>query len=91
MDKERLLQIAELICDANDFFHDMGKMHQINMEISRTPEILILANWNGDTYLNHYRYRAVSPLICDKLDPDFRSAEKRIRELMEEAGYEHVV
>lgn len=90
MDKQRLLEIAELVIDANDLFGNTGAIQQISMEISRTPEMLILANWNGSTYLNHYRYKAKSPLLHDKLDPDFKGAEKKIRELMKEVANESI-
>lgn len=85
MDKQRLLQIAELVVDANDHFKKLNRDFAcISMEISRTPEILIMAHWNGTDYKNTYRYRAVSPLLHDKLDPNFDAAEHRIRELVEE-------
>ena len=91
MDKQRLLEMAELVIDANSAFRSVGQKHCVNMEISRTPEITIRANWNGNAYLNHFRYKAVSPLLCDKLDPHFDGAEKKIRELMKEAGYGDIV
>lgn len=94
MTKERLLQIAELVCNANEMFRRVmpnGRAHVICMEISPTPEIFIQANWNGDHYMNSYRYRAVSPLLRDKLDPHFDAAEHRIRELMEEVRNGYVV
>ena len=85
MDKERLLQIAELVIDANDHFRQVDRNAAcISMEISHTPEILIRAHWNGSNYQNTYRYRAVSPLMHDKLDSNFDAAEHRIRELVEE-------
>lgn len=85
MDKERLLQIAELVVDANDLFRKDGRNTAcIRMEISRTPEILIYAHWNGNSYRNTYRYRAISPLTYDNTDPNFDAAEHRIRELVEE-------
>lgn len=84
MDKHRLLQIAELVMDANDHFRQAGRVACISMEISRTPEILIHAHWNGSNYQNTYRYRAVSPLPHDNTDPNFDAAEHRIRELVEE-------
>lgn len=84
MDKRRLLQMAELVADANEIFRKTG-MNNVSMEISRHPEIHISANWNGEAFTNHYRYRATSPLLCDKLDPNFDAAEYRIRMLMEEA------
>lgn len=85
MDKQRLLQIAELVIDANERFQGTARNTAcISMEISRAPEILIRAHWNGADYQNTYRYRATSPLLHDKLDPHFDAAEHRIRELMEE-------
>ena len=87
MDKRRLLQIAELVIDANDHFRQKmpnGASNTIKMEISRTPEIYIQAHWDGDRYLNHYRYRAFKTLSHDKTDPHFDAAEHRIRELVEE-------
>ena len=85
MDKKRLLQMAELVVDANNIFRKTG-LNTVCMEVSQHPEIHISANWNGADYMNHYRYRATSPLLCDKLDPNFDAAEYRIRELMEEAS-----
>ena len=87
MDKERLLQMAELVIDANDIFKAAGRPHTVRMEVSNLPEVVILANWNGNAYLNHYRYKAVSPLMCDKLDPDFKGAEKMIKQLIEEVAH----
>jgi len=86
MTKERLLQIAELVCDANALFEERGIKTFISVEVSQSPELCIYANWNGHDYENHYRYRASSPLLSDKLDPRFDAAEHRIRTLMEEAG-----
>ena len=83
MDKRRLLQMAELVVDANNIFRKTG-MNNVSMEVSQHPEILIRAHWNGTDFQNTYRYRATSPLLHDKLDPNFDAAEHRIRELMEE-------
>lgn len=80
------MQIAALVYDANECFRESGHNTVISMEVGEFPEVYINTNWNGNDFLNHYRYLAKSVLPHDNVDPRFDAAEHRIRTLMEEAG-----
>ena len=83
MDRERLHEMADLVMDANQLFHDHRIPHSVHMEVGWYPEICINTNISK-VNARTFRYRLASPLLSDKTDPEFIKAEAKIRELVKE-------
>jgi len=84
MDRKRLHEIADLVMDATDLFRGQRIPHSISLEIGQYPEVCIFTDL-GTAWSKTFRYISSSPLLSDKLDPNFDAAEEKIRELVKGA------
>ena len=83
MDRKRLHEVVDLVMDATDLFRGQRVPHSISLEVGQHPEICIFTDI-GKVWSRTFRYRSSSPLLSDKLDPNFDAAEEKIRELVKE-------